>query len=65
MRRLVLTREEVREDSWRLGGADVCLQEAEIDMELLPPYLSDLLRRSERLYSRIARLDGMVAAEAG
>ncbi len=60
-----LTREEVREDSWRLGGADVCLQEAEIDMELLPPYLSDLLRRSERLYSRIARLDGMVAAEAG
>ncbi len=61
-----LTREEFRDDdSWRLGGAEVCLQESDVDIELLPPYLSDLLRRSERLYSRIARLDGMVAAEAG
>ena len=61
-----LTREEFRDDdSWRLGGAEICLQEPEVDPELLPPYLYDLLRRSERLYSRIARLDGMVAAEAG
>ena len=61
-----LPREEFRDDdSWRLGGAEICLQEPEVDPELLPPYLYDLLRRSERLYSRIARLDGMVAAEAG
>ncbi|MBT6911074.1 MAG: DUF1465 family protein [Rhodospirillaceae bacterium] len=57
-----LTREEVREDDWRLGGAEICLADGEIDPEQLPPYLGDLLRRSERLYSRIARLDGMVAA---
>ena len=57
-----LTREEVREDDWRLGGADVCLADNGIDPERLPPYLGDLLRRSERLYSRIARLDDMVAS---
>ncbi|MBT4489089.1 MAG: DUF1465 family protein [Rhodospirillaceae bacterium] len=59
-----LTREEVRQDTWRLGGGDVCFNEGELDLELLPPYLCDLLRRSERLYHRIARLDNMVAAEA-
>jgi regulator of CtrA degradation len=59
-----LSREEVREDNWRLGGAAVCLDEGELDPDLLPPYLSDLLRRSERLYRRIARLDSMVANEA-
>ncbi len=59
-----LTREEFRDDdSWRLGGAGICLEEPDVDIELLPPYLSDLLRRSERLYSRIARLDSMAAAE--
>ena len=59
-----LSREEVREDNWRLGGAAVCLDESELDPDLLPPILSDLLRRSERLYRRIARLDSMVTNEA-
>lgn len=59
-----LSREEVREDNWRLGGATVCLDESELDPELLPPYLCDQLRRSERLYRRIVRLDSMVANEA-
>lgn len=60
-----LTRDEFRnDDSWRLGGAEICMQEPDVDPERLPPYLYDLLRRSERLYSRIARLDSMVAAEA-
>jgi len=58
-----LTTEEMREDPWRLGGRDVCLGQSEADPELLPPYLCDLLRRSERLYRRIARLDHMVASE--
>lgn len=59
-----LSREEVREDSWRLGGSEICLKESAIDPEQLPPYLCDLMRRSERLYRRIARLDGMVAGES-
>ena len=58
------SRDEVREDSWRLGGGDVCLDQSELDPEKLPPYLCDLLRRSERLYRRISRLDSMVANEA-
>ena len=60
-----LTRQEVREDNWRLGGSDICLRDGAVDPELLPPYLCDLLRRSERLYRRIARLDDMVANETG
>ncbi len=60
-----LSREEVREDSWRLGGGEICLDEGRVDPENLPPYLRDLLRRSERLYRRIARLDEMVASETG
>ncbi len=59
-----LSREEVRDESWRLGGGDVCLDTGDLDLDLLPPYLGDLLRRSERLYRRIARLDHMVANEA-
>ena len=59
-----LSREEIREDSWRLGGGNVCLDECDLDPDQLPPYLCDLLRRSGRLYRRIARLDNMVASEA-
>jgi regulator of CtrA degradation len=59
-----LTGEEIRQDTWRLGGKEVCLERGEVDPELLPPYLCDLLRRSERLYRRIARLDDMVASAA-
>ena len=44
-----LSHEEVRKDNWRPGGSDVCLKESAIDPERLPPYLCDLLRRSERL----------------
>ncbi|MDP6566115.1 MAG: DUF1465 family protein [Alphaproteobacteria bacterium] len=58
-----LSREELREEAWRLGAQDVCLGEPPVDPEALPPYLCDLLRRSERLFQRIARLDEMVAAD--
>ena len=58
-----LSREEVRDDSWRLGGSEICLDEGALDPAQLPPYLSDLLRRSHRMYQRIARLDNMVAGE--
>ena len=60
-----LSHEEVRKDNWRPGGSDVCLKESAIDPERLPPYLCGLLRRSERLSSRITRLDEMVAGEPG
>ncbi len=60
-----LSREEVREDTWRLGGSEICLDQGAVDPEKLPPYLRDLLRRSERLYRRISRLDDMVAGETG
>ncbi len=59
-----MSRDELHEDTWRLGGKEICLGEGKVEAELLPPYLCDLLRRSERLYSRIARLDQMVANEA-
>ena len=61
-----MTLEEFRDDdSWRLGEAGICREEPDVDIELPPPYLSDLLRCGERLYSCIAGLDSMVAAEAG
>jgi regulator of CtrA degradation len=48
----------------RLGGADVCLGEPPLGVADLPPYLLDLLRRSERLFRRIQRLDRLVAQPA-
>lgn len=55
--------DELRRDEWRLGGVDVCTAPAGVDVERLPPLLGDLLRRSENLFRRIARLDEMVARE--
>jgi len=54
--------EELKEDAWRLGGHDICLAEPTVDPSELPSYLGDLLRRSEALFRRVARLDEMMAA---
>lgn len=48
----------------RLGGADICLGEQPLEAEL-PAALADLMRRSERLFRRIQRLDDMVARSEG
>ena len=56
--------EELKEETWRLGGHEICLAAANVPAESLPPYLRDLLRRSESLFRRIARLDEMVAGQA-
>jgi regulator of CtrA degradation len=60
-----LTVEELKSESWRLGGHTVCLGESSIEPEELPPYLRDLLRRSEALFRRISRLDQMIAEKPG
>ena len=52
---------ELQSDSWRLGGHTVCLGEPAMDPEELPPYLRDLMRRSEALFRRVSRLDQMIA----
>ena len=58
-----LSYEELRRDEWRLGGHSVCMAEATVEPERLPPIMADLLRRSENLFRRISRLDEMVARE--
>lgn len=54
--------DELRREEWRLGGREVCMAEGTVAPENLPPIMADLLRRSENLFRRIARLDDMVAA---
>lgn len=56
-----LSFEELRDENWRLGGHEVCLAPPTLDPSSLPPYLRDLLRRSEALFQRVARLDEMIA----
>jgi regulator of CtrA degradation len=58
-----LSYEELRRDEWRLGGIEVCTAQPGVDVEQLPPLLADLMRRSDNLFRRIARLDEMVAGE--
>lgn len=55
-----LTMEELKSDRWRLGGHHICLGDPSIEPDELPPYLRDLLRRSELLFRRVARLDQMI-----
>jgi regulator of CtrA degradation len=59
-----ITREDLREDADDLSGAEVCLAESEAGVEKLPAGLVDLLSRSESLYTRVARLNEMVAGGA-
>lgn len=56
-----LTLEELQSERWRLGGHTICLGEPSLEPEELPPYLRDLLRRSEALFRRISRLDQMIS----
>ena len=59
-----LSYEELRQDEWRLGGREVCMAEATVQPDKLPPIMADLLRRSDNLFRRIARLDSLVAGES-
>lgn len=51
-------------DALRLGGADVCLGEPVVEAEL-PSALAELMRRSERLFRRIQRLDDDLIGQQG
>lgn len=56
-------------ERYRLGSKEICLGGRDGGMEILPKTLQDLLKRSDNLYRRIARLDdilfGDVAVPAG
>jgi regulator of CtrA degradation len=58
------TREEIRDDADLLQGAEVCLEGSPGATENLPPRLLDLLIRSEGLYTRVMRLNELVAGDA-
>jgi regulator of CtrA degradation len=55
---------ELRDESHRLGGRDVCFDNDIELLESMPPRFRSLLERSLKLYQRIARLDEMVARDA-
>lgn len=49
--------EEAAGDRYRLGSKEICLGGAVDGFDLLPSTLQSLLKRSDNLYRRIARLD--------
>ena len=55
-----LTREEAREQRYRLSGREICEDTEPLGEEALPDRLSELLVRSHQLYLRVARLDSML-----
>ena len=57
--------EEMARPSNRLGGHDICYDRRGEDSPHLSPKLRDLLRRSRKLYQRVARLDEMIARDIG
>jgi regulator of CtrA degradation len=60
-----IDRDELREERWRLGARDLCLAPPPEAASEFPAELQRLLRRSEQLYVRIARLDDLVGRGAG
>ncbi len=56
--------ETANEEMHRLGPRPVCLEQGVDAAEVLPPMLADLMRRSEQLYRRVARLDDMLSGAA-
>ncbi|HWA30943.1 MAG TPA: DUF1465 family protein [Rhizomicrobium sp.] len=49
-------------ERYRLGSKEICLGGRDDGMDLLPKTLQDLLKRSDNLYRRIARLDDVLFA---
>ena len=49
-------------ERYRLGSKEICLGNRDDGMDLLPNTLQDLLRRSDNLYRRIARLEDVLFA---
>lgn len=59
-----IDRAELAAPDKRLGGRTVCSEHDEAALAVLPPSLQSLMRRSHRLYARVARLDEMVGRDA-
>ncbi len=57
--------EQAREAPHRLGGRAVCFASGGEGSGALPARLRELLRRSRKLYQRVARLDEMVRRDRG
>lgn len=55
--------EDAAGERYRLGSKEICLGGREEAVDLLPETLRDLLVRSDNLYRRIARLDGVLFGE--
>ena len=55
--------EEKASDSYRLDGADVCLNHLPELLEDMPYYLKHLSERSFAIYQRVHRLDSMAYGE--
>ena len=53
------------QDRYRLGSREICLGKSGEGVEALPPFLQDLLTRSDHLYRRIARLDQVLFGDGG
>jgi regulator of CtrA degradation len=47
-------------ERYRLGSKEICLGGRESGTDILPKMLQDLLKRSDNLYRRIARLDDIL-----
>ncbi len=56
---------DAAKDEHRLAGRDLCLEGACAEHDELPAALRALLDQSHGLYQRVARLDDMVASQAG
>ena len=55
-----LTPEEAVAEKYRLGAKEVCQAPRLMGADRLPQDLIDLIERSERLYERVERLDGLL-----
>jgi len=55
--------EDAAGDRYRLGSKEICLGGREDGIDTLPKTLQDLLKRSDNLYRRIARLDDILFGE--
>jgi regulator of CtrA degradation len=55
-----LTRDEVRDERYRLGAHDLCLADTDARVARSSPRLGDLMGQSRRLFERVARLDSQL-----
>lgn len=57
--------EDAAGDRYRLGSKEICLGSGSEGIDQLPVKLQDLLRRSDNIYRRIARLDDVLFRGGG